>query len=48
MHAIMVEKWVISFFFGGGGGGGVAALPILRRCPVGYAKDAYEEHPVTI
>ena len=27
----MVEKWVISILGGGG-----AALPIVRRCPVGY------------
>ena len=33
MHAIMVEKWVISILGGRG-----AALPIVRRCPVGYVK----------
>ena len=41
MHAIMVEKWQISmfFFFGRVPGGGVcAALPIVRRCPMGYIK----------
>ena len=36
MHAIMVEKWVISFLGGGG-----AALPIVRRCPVGYVIVAF-------